>query len=286
MKKLLGSAAALALMTGVAQAAPIINKTSDAATLAGSILGAGITIVNATYEGSVDAAGAFTNGASVGSREFFDTGIVLTTGDADFAGESNTTTSAGFANGSTAFSSELASLITQSTNDVAILTIDFFSDSTDVFFNFLFASEEYNEFTNSGFNDVFGLFLNGVNIAVLPGSTTPVSINNVNGGNPFGDNATNPGFFNNNDIDSGGPFFDIQYDGFTDRFTATGAVNPGLNTLVFAIADAGDAALDSAVFIEGGTLSSAPPTEISEPGFFGLFGLALLGLGAATRRRR
>ena len=36
------------------------------------------------------------------------------------------------------------------------------------------------------FNDVFGFFLDGKNIALIPATESPVSIDNVNGGNPLG----------------------------------------------------------------------------------------------------
>ncbi len=55
----------------------------------------------------------------------------------------------------------------------------------DLFFEFVFSSEEYNEFVNSGFNDVFAFFVDGENIGFVPGTFDPVSIDTVNGGNPL-----------------------------------------------------------------------------------------------------
>ena len=56
-------------------------------------------------------------------------------------------------------------------------------------FNYVFASDEYLEYVVWGFNDVFGWFLNGVNIATIPNTnSTPVAIRNVNAG-------VNPKFF-------------------------------------------------------------------------------------------
>jgi hypothetical protein len=95
----------------------------------------------------------------------------------------------------------------------------------------------------------------------LPGTTTPVQINTVNGGDPFGTGAANPQFFNNNDLTDGGPFFDIEYDGFTDVFTASAT---GLSTtdeimLSLIIEDVGDSSFDSAVFLQGGSLGGVTP---------------------------
>ncbi len=152
------------------------------------------------------------------------------------------------------------------TNDAAILEFLFTSTTNQVAFEYQFASEEYNEFTNSSFNDIFGFFVNGNDIAFIPGTTTPVSINNVNGGNPLGIDASNPAFFNNNDLNDGGPFFDIEYDGFTSVFTATSVVNPGINSIKLAIADVGDSSWDSGVFIKGqGFSGEIPGTNPDDP---------------------
>ncbi len=131
-------------------------------------------------------------------------------------------------------------------------------------------------------SEVFGFFLDGNNIALIPGTTTPVSINNVNGGNPFGTNATNPGFYNNNDPnDPGSPSFDIEYDGFTKVFQAQALnLKPGTHTIKLAIADTGDSSLDSAVFIQGGSFSDEPATPIPFE-FSPTLGLLALGIWGA-----
>ena len=172
-----------------------------------------------------------------------------------------------------------AAIVNNTTFDAATLTLDFTSTGGDLFFNYIFASEEYNEFTNGSVNDVFALFIDGMNIALIPGTNTAVSINTVNGGNPLGTSASNSEFFNNNDINDGGPFFDIEFDGFTNVFTAEFlGLTAGAHTLKIAIADTGDSALDSAVFIQGGTVSTqktaSVPTTVSEP-----MGLFLMGFG-------
>ncbi|MFN9175919.1 MAG: PEP-CTERM sorting domain-containing protein [Synechocystis sp.] len=241
-----------------------IVASSDADALVNSILGEGITVVpgSAVYSGQSQASGFFSGGMLSGLG--IDSGIILTTGSAFNALGPNNSDSETTFNGFPG-DSDLNGLIPGfSTFDAASLTFKFTAETNSVNFEYVFASEEYNEFTNSSFNDVFGFFLNGVNIANIPGSSTAVSINNVNGGNPLGEDASNSAFFNNNDLDDGGPFFDIQYDGFTVVFSVFAPVNPGENEIKLAIADAGDSALDSAVFISGGTFQGELPGTTPE----------------------
>lgn len=136
---------------------------------------------------------------------------------------------------------------------------------------------------------MFGFFLDGVNIALLPGTTTPVSINNVNGGNPLGTKAQNPQFFINNDQSNGRPFFNLQYDGFTKVFTASAkGLSSGKHTIKLAIADAGDSILDSAVFIQGGTFSSELPSKsVPEPTtMLGILAFGIFGTTSSLNRKQ
>lgn len=250
----------------------VVTPTTDANTLTGSILGSGITLVGApVYSqngGSTVAAGTFTGaGAAIG----IESGLILTTGAAaSAAGPNNFDNTSGAGN-------------------LTSLTFSFTSTGGDLFFNYVFASEEYNEFTNTGFNDFFRFELDGVNIALIPGTTTPVSINTVNGGNPLGSGASNPGLFNNNDLNDGGPFFDIEYDGFTDVFTAQAlGLSAGTHTIRLVIGDVGDSSWDSAVFIQGGSFSDTPtdPNGVPDGGSVTLVAAGALLLASRFMRRR
>ena len=85
---------------------------------------------------------------------------------------------------------------------------------------------------------------------------------------------------------------DTQFDGLTTvlQASATG-LGTGTNNVVFAIADAGDPFLDSAVFIDGSSFTAVDPqdppqdpTPVSEPGTLALLGMGLMGF-VGTRRR-
>jgi hypothetical protein len=222
-----------------------------------ALVGSGVVVTNIVYTGATNASGLFCSGrAAVG----FDNGIVLSSGSATNVAPPNDSASATTANDLPG-DADLESLIPGFTTfDAAVLEFDFIPSGDIVQFDYVFGSEEYNEFVNSPFNDVFGFFVNGVNYALIPGTATPVSINNVNNGNaPANQIAAGP--CNNCEfyVDNAAAPFPraTQLDGLTTVLTMIAPVTPGtLNHMKIAIADAGDPILDSAVFIKAGSLSS------------------------------
>ncbi len=236
----------------------VTGTTTDGNLLRDAILGPGVVpFGNATFVGSLVSAGFFTGGApSIGIAS----GIVLTTGDANLASGPNISDSAsGLASGAgdADLTSALGALALLST-DTTALEFDFqLASAGDLFFNFVFASEEYNEFASRNFNDLFAFLVDGANIAFIPGTTTPVSVNTVNGGNPLGTGPQHPEFYRNNDPSDQGLFLmELGYDGFTEVFTASvRGLSAGVHHAKLAISDVSDEILDSAVFIEAASLA-------------------------------
>lgn len=163
----------------------------------------------------------------------------------------------------------LNGLTTAATQDAAVLEFDFIPQSDTVRFRYIFGSEEYNDFVNSTFNDVFAFILSGVttpfpatNIALIPGTTIPITINNVNNGFSLGASAgpcSNCVYYRDND----GGSIDCVYDGLTTVLTAKHKVICGEKYHIkIAVADAGDGNLDSGVFLEAGSFSSTPPLNV------------------------
>ena len=257
MRKVLSIALFLVMATMSHQAlALVVTPTNSGLDLVNGILGAGITSVSGiSYSGANNAAsGTFTGGGNIG----FDTGILLTTGYAAGAVGPNNSGSYTGPGKSTS------------------LEFDFESTAGKLFFNYVFASEEYNEYVGSGYNDTFNLLVDGTNIALVPGTSTPIKINNVN-------LSSNSAYYRNN---SPGPY-NTQYDGLTTVLTAEAlGLSSGTHHMKFLIADVGDSAFDSAVFIQGGTFSDKPPgeTPIPEPGTMILLGSGLAGLASYGRK--
>jgi len=233
----------------------IVDNQASAQAMVQHLLGSKIAISNISYNGPLSSAGIFNGGESIIG---FDNGVVLSSGNAGFVtgpNISDSKTQVNYSNGDL----DLNSLIPgYSTHDSTILEFDFVPNNNVISFQYVFSSEEYNEWVNSSFNDVFGFFLDGVNIAKIPGSDVTVSINNVNNGNPYGFNVSNPQYFVNNDLTDGGGNIMTEMDGMTVVLSVQADVSPGVpHHIKMAIADAGDYILDSNVFIKAGSFIDA-----------------------------
>lgn len=294
-------AAPVAFYSGQASAITVTQDTSAASLEAALFTGSpGLTITSSSLSGHSQgtlgdpldppaaSSGTYTNAAGtygIGS------GIVLSSGNvSDYGTGSNTeggrTTNFGGFNISTATAAQ-ESLLDPITGgsfdhfDATQFDLVFDVDPTvnRVFFNVVFGSDEYPEFIGSEFIDAFGIYLNGVNIATFAGN--PVNIDHPNMEAITGTELD--GILDPTSL-SGDPIMLFE-----------GLVTPGStgNTLTFIIADSGDSQLDSTVYIEGfgtsdpggGTPGGGDGDPIPEPASMTVFGLGLLGLAWARRRR-
>ena len=242
------------------------------------LVGQGIDVSNVTFTGAADAIGQFnatSSNVGIGQGVMLSTGNVL---DHQAAGKQNgpvgpNNTGSATTTWNTPGDADLTAIIGNVTHDAVILEFDFIPQGDTIRFNYVFASEEYIEFVGSAdINDVFAFFISGpgfgapTNIAVLPGTTTPVSINNVN-------NVTNNSFYINNGDGFSGPQFSdatvVNFDGITVKLTAIAKVTPCQTYhLRLVLADGGDASLDSGVFLQAGSLNSNPAFQYTdEPTF-------------------
>ena len=256
---LLAMSTALAVLPALpAAAAPLVTEDLSgpvtAQNLVADLVGGGLAVSNVVYNGADVAAGRFSGGGDVVG---FETGVILGSGMIDDVVGPNVSESTSGVNGSPG-DSDLDGLSGGNTFDAAVLEFDFVPTASTLTFDYVFASEEYNEFVNTEFNDVFAFYVNGENCATVNGD--PVSVNTVNNGNPFGTPPnSNPGLYINNDLASGGAL-DTEMDGLTKVLTCQASVNPGTtNHIKLAIADTGDSIYDAAVFLGADTFVAAPP---------------------------
>jgi outer membrane protein OmpA-like peptidoglycan-associated protein len=147
------------------------------------------------------------------------------------------------------------------TFDACVLEMDVVPTADTLSFNYVFGSEEYDEFVGSKFNDVFAFFISGKdikgekNLAVLPGTETPVSINTINNGaaGSQGRGGSNPAYYISNVMGN----IAIEYDGLTKLMEIRQPVTPYETYHIrLAIADVSDNAYDSGVLIEGKSIIS------------------------------
>jgi len=234
-----------------------VTNVDPAQTVTAFILN-GVDASNVVYTGAETAFGTFSGGSTTNIG--IGNGIILTTGtlSSDYTPAIGSPVT-GFSTYSNSTNGDemLNTLVSVSTYDASVLEFDLIPVGNILEFQYIFASEEYPEFVNSSFNDVFGFFVDGPNpeggnytgenIALLPESALYVAINNVNSG-------LNSEYFVDNQAVNGQT---IVFDGFTTLLTAQIHVVPG-NTyhLKLAIADAGDNVYDSGIFLMAQSLKS------------------------------
>jgi len=234
----------------------ITTGSTPAQMVQNTLLGPGISVSNVTFVGSTSSPyqiGEFSNGNTTNLG--MDQGIVMSSGDVtqipgpvtNFA-----STSVG-----TAGIPEIDNIAGGTSYDGAKLEFDFIPLDNIIQFQYVFGSEEYPEYVNSGYNDAFVFLITGPNpsggnytdqnIALIPFTTTPVTINNVNSG-------SNSAYYIDNQALNGQT---IVLDGFTTVLIAQADVTACQSYHIkIAIADIGDSAFDSDVFLKANSFST------------------------------
>ncbi len=251
--KLLGSIFFLLMGQSLVAQLQVINATIPPFTpenlVENTFLGNGVEVLSISYSGNNIAVGLFDG---VNSNIGIGRGILMSTGEADTAAGQN---AVGGTTGNTGGGSDpdLVSIANGNVNDASVYNIKFIPYADTLRFNYVFASEEYPEYAPPNvatFNDVFGFFISGPgingtytnnaeNIALIPNTTQAVSINNINA-------VTNNGYYIDN---TGGAT--VEFDAFTKVLTAQAVVVPcDTYDIKLAIADGGDDAWDSGVFLQ------------------------------------
>ncbi len=238
-----------------------------------TFVGPGVITSNFKQIGSANQFGTFSNGSGTigASRVPLRDGVVFVTGEVTTASSAAGNTRGGFSSQSDANASDpdLVALSGQNVYDAAGFEFKFQSVTDRIGFVFSFASDEYPEYVATKFNDAFGFFIEGgdeyptkKNVAIVPGTNDGIAVNTINNGvkgkyainYPAANVLTNSQFYISNSSDhavdkSVGPY--LEYDGLTTRLVVDAPISRNTEySIKIAIADAGDAAWDSAVFFE------------------------------------
>ncbi len=213
----------------------------------------------------------------------FETGLVMTTGAVSVAAGPNSSSSSASSISNYYSDPTLQTFATDEVNGSAALDFDFLAYADTFAFNYVFGSEEYQEYVCADYNDIFIFMLTGPdpitgltttrNVAVIPNTVSaanpnglPVSISTINGGAPSG-YANNPGcysgtyssyFIASNEGSNG-----VEYDGRTVELTAEGKILAcETYHMHLAIGNVGDNGFDSGVFLEGKSFKSSITTKL------------------------
>lgn len=290
MKLFYGSITSLVLLLGSipASAQLTVNGSLTPQQLVTNVLvGSGVTVSNIVYTGAPAAIGEFTsNNTNLGIGY----GVLMTCGTITNAPGPNNQTGASVSNNLPG-DPDLDSIMAPTLSfDASLLEFDFITNGDSIQFRYVFSSEEYMEYVSSfpgGINDGFGFFLSGpgivgpfqnnaINLAIIPNTTLPVTMFNVNCTSP------NSAYYVCNDpgnticnstfnCPTSPTTTTIQYDGLTVVLTARAAVQCNQTYHIkLAIGDGGDHILDSGVFLEAGSFSAVNVEVSSSTSYGGL----------------
>lgn len=223
---------------------------ASAMQMANAIFGDGVSVVSASYTGDKNSSAIYSNGDALSPDATpGDTGVILSTGYAksftQSSGDPNRATNTSTNTSGVNNNADFNALAGTSTYDASWLDVDFIPTGNVMTMQFSFSSEEYPEYINSAYNDVFGVWVNGSHVPISVGNGN-TSVTNINGAN----NA-NLVVSNTNDA------YNTEMDGFTITMTLTIPVNVGvLNSIRIGVADATDSNYDSNVLIAGNSIQT------------------------------
>lgn len=210
--------------------------------------------IGGNFEGTDQSYGFFD---ATGTTFPFQNGIVLSTGRlANVPGPNNNLSDDDATDWNGDSDLEIA-LQESNTTNATIIEFDFTTLANQISFRYIFASEEYQEGNSNtcNFSDLFGFLIklesapdtDYENIALVPGTQTPVKVTTVHSGIPGGCEPINETYFDtfNNTVAP------INFNGQTTILTATAnTISNQTYHVKLVIADEQNYRFDSAVFLE------------------------------------
>ncbi|MCB0466781.1 MAG: T9SS type B sorting domain-containing protein [Aequorivita sp.] len=196
-----------------------------------------------------------------GSNFPFEKGIVMSTGKLQNVPGPNTTLSDDDAPNWPGDSDLENALNISNTTNATIIEFDFVPNADNIKFRYLFASEEYQQGDPNTciYSDAFAFLIKPIggtynNIALVPGTNTPVLVTTVHSGIPGSCPPINETYFEG----WNGPNVPINFNGQTKILIAETPVTVNQDYHIkLVIADEANYRYDSAVFLEGGSFNIA-----------------------------
>ncbi len=192
----------------------------------------------------------------------FANGIVLSTGKAVSAIGPNTGNSS---EGDTSWSGDAdleQAISVNNTINATVIEFDFIPFTNNISFDYIFSSEQYLSSPSAnqcGYTDGFAFLLKPVgsstyqNLALVPGTNIPVSVNTIRGSGTICPPANEPYFDAFNGFNH-----PTTFNGQTKILKAKSVVTPGVTYHIkLVIADQGNNLYDSAIFLGGGSFQSS-----------------------------
>ncbi|MEO0469681.1 MAG: choice-of-anchor L domain-containing protein, partial [Bacteroidota bacterium] len=242
-------AISLFLLPHFAQAQLTVNGVSAFEQYVQNLQGPGVIISNINIECDTlsPAMGGFdATNTTIG----LDSGLLLTSGSILGAPVNGPTGTNNFAPGDPL----LTAIGTGQSNDACAVEFDVIPSCDTLRIRYVFASHEYPTFVGQ-FDDIMGIFVTGpgytpnTNVALIPGTTQAVSINNVNA-------TTNSQYF----VDNQTTTIQTEYNGLTTVLEAVIPVQACVTyTIRISVSDEQDFTLDSGVFVEAFSCENLVP---------------------------
>ncbi|MDO7086691.1 choice-of-anchor L domain-containing protein, partial [Pseudocolwellia sp. AS88] len=259
------------------------NTTVTTTDIINSLSGNGLVIDSVVFTGNDVQIGLFNNYNFLfdpSGTEDFNDGVVISTGAVEEVvgtndSDNNTSTFAGISGSDPDLGDGF---------DHAKLSFNVTPAFDTLILDFVFGSEEYNEYVYSGFNDKLKILVGPTddpstfNCALTP-DNQGFSIDSVNDATNFppvaGDNSkasSNPELYINNDPglqtdETPATTIDTEMDGFTKRVTCRADVSGSIGVpiqVVVGISDDGDRTLDSWAFLKAKSLRSEPGSDYGD----------------------
>lgn len=211
------------------------------------------------------------NGSSIGLGSYgyfergasnfpFENGIVLSSGDANSAGNGQNPNVLNEGDDTWTTDADLESTLGISgTLNATSIEFNFISIANQIQFRYILASEEYFGNFPCQYSDGFAFLIRQagtndpyVNIALVPGTSTPVNTNTVHDEIVGFCDASNEQYFEGYNLG------DTNFNGRTSILSATASIQPNVEYQIkLIIADQTDENYDSAVFIEGNSFNAS-----------------------------